>query len=233
LKPYSNTDNFIDLELTDEIKKEQIVTSFKKDIRNHSLLLTLNHVYMQKQIVSPVYKGPKGPKTTWDKTLDTLVIKLKEVGVSAPHIDLIEVVLSNNYKLVLDLPEAGQEDPINSRDENAKRSKKVKIRKYTGNGTLPLHESIVFKDGQTAFLTLDENGQPKYQTEIERPGIDLHPADTLDTHNPLPYIFELPDELNHYLERALRNWYCRNFSISNITEKSAASAGKIKILNRR
>jgi len=141
LKPYSNTDNFIDLELTDEIKKEQIVTSFKKDIRNHSLLLTLNHVYGQKQIVSPVYKGPKGPKTIWDKTLDTLVIKLKEVGVSAQHIDLIEDVLSNNYRLVLDLPEAGQEDPINSSiDVIAKRSKKVKIRKYTGNGTLPLHE---------------------------------------------------------------------------------------------
>jgi len=203
LKPYSNDDNFIDLELTDEIKKEQIVTSFRKDVRNHSLLLTLNHVYRQKQIVSPVYKGPKGPKTIWDKTLDTLVIKLKEVGVSAPHIDLIEDVLSNNYKLVLDLPEAGQEDPINSSiDVIAKRSKKVKIRKYTGNGTLPLHESIVFNDGQTAFLLLDENGQPKYQTEIERPGMMLHPADTLDTHNPLPYIFESPDELNHYLERA-------------------------------
>jgi hypothetical protein len=157
---------------------------------------------MQKQIVSPVYKGPKGPKTTWDKTLDTLVIKLKEVGVSAPHIDLIEDVLSNNYKLVLDLPEAGQEDPINSRDENATRSRKIKIRKYTGNGTLPLHESIVFNDGQTAFLLLDENGQPKYQTEIDRPGIILHPADTLDSQNPLPYIFQSPEELNHYLERA-------------------------------
>ena len=108
MKPNSNADNLIDLELTDEIKKEQIVTSFKKDKRINCLLLALNHVYEQKQISSPVYKGPKGPKTAWDKTLDTLVIKLKEVGVSAPHIDLIEDVLSNNYKLVLDLPEAGQ-----------------------------------------------------------------------------------------------------------------------------
>jgi hypothetical protein len=208
LKPYSNADNFIDLELTDEIKKEQIVTSFKKDIRNHSLLLTLNHVYGQKQIVSPVYKGPKGPKTTWDKTLDTLVIKLKEVGVSAPHIDLIEDVLSNNYKFVMELPEAGQEDPINSsKDENAKRSKKVKIRKYTGNETLPLHESIVFNDGQTAFLLLDENGQPRYETEIDRPGIILRPADTLDSQNPLPYTFQSPDELNHYLERARKETF--------------------------
>ena len=65
-----------------------------------------------------------------------------------------------------------------------------------------MHESVVFKDGQTAFISLDENGQPKYEIEIDRPGMILRPADNLDSQNPLPYIFESPDELNQYLERA-------------------------------
>ena len=162
MKPYSNADNFIDLELTDEITKEQIVTSFRKDKRTHCLLLTLNHVYKEKQIVSPVCKGPK-----WNQTVKTLVKKLEQIGVSAPHINLIEDVLNNNYEIV-SLTKDGQEDQLNNEDENTKRLKKVKIRKYTANGTLPLHELIVFKDGQTAFLMLEQNGQPKYQTEIER-----------------------------------------------------------------
>ena len=100
------------------------------------------------------------------------------------------------------LTEVGQEDRVNNRDENAKRPKIVSIRKYTGNGALPLYESIVFKDGQNAFLTLDENGQPKYQPEINRPDKVLRPADNLDSQNPLPYIFESPNELELYLERA-------------------------------
>ena len=89
---------------------------------------------------------------------------------------------------------------VNNIDEQP--PKPVKIRKYTGNGTLPLHESVVFKDGQTAFISLDENGQPKYEIEMNRPGMILLPADNLDSQNPLPYIFESPDELNQYLERA-------------------------------
>ena len=168
--------------------------SFKKDKRTNNLLLTLNHAYKQKQIISPVYEGHK-----WNDTVDTLVKRLKHSGVSDTHIQLIEDVLNNNYEIVL---EVGQEDQVNNIDENANRPKRVKIRKYTGNGTLPLHESVVFKDGQTAFISLDENGQPKYEIEMNRPGTILLPADNLDSQNPLPYIFESPDELNQYLERA-------------------------------
>ena len=168
--------------------------SFKKDKRTNNLLLTLNHAYKQKQIISPVFEGSK-----WIDTVDTLVKRLKHSGVSDTHILLIEDVLSNNYEIVL---EVGQEDHDNNIDENAKRPKPVKIRKYTGNGTLPLHESVVFKDGQTAFISSDENGHPKYEIEMNRPGMILLPADNLDSQNPLPYIFESPDELNQYLEIA-------------------------------
>ncbi|MGA7898592.1 MAG: hypothetical protein WCA39_06975 [Nitrososphaeraceae archaeon] len=191
MTPYTNAENFIDLPLTDELKKEQIVSSFKKDKRTNNLLLTLNHAYKQKQIISHVYEGHK-----WNDTVDTLNKKLKHSGVSDTHIRLIEDSLTDNYEIVLETEQA----QVNNIEEQP--PKPVKIRKYTGNGTLPLHEAIVFKDGQTAFLTLDENGRAKYETEINRPGMVLRPADNLDTQNPLPYIFESPDELNQYLERA-------------------------------
>ena len=194
----SNTEGerFIDLELTDEIKQLGIVISFRKDNRTNNLFLKLNHVYKQRQIISPIYEGPK-----WSETVDVLVKKLKDSGVSNEHRLLIEDVLNNNFEAVCGLSEATQEQDVNV-DESTKRPKKVKIRKYTGNGTLPLHESIVFRDGQTALLSLDENGQPKYDYEIDRPGMVLYPADNLETQNPLPYIFESSDELNQYLERA-------------------------------
>ncbi len=195
--PTTDAERFIDLQLTDEIKKEQVVTFFKLDKRTNNLFLKLHHIYRQKRIISPIYEGPK-----WNETVDTLVKKLRQSGVSAPHIDLIDDVLNNNYDIVLGITEAGQEDQVNDRDENGKRPRIVKIRKYTGNGTLPLHESVVFKNGQTAFISLDENGQPKYEIEMNRPGMILHPADNLDSQNPLPYIFESPDELNQFLERA-------------------------------
>ena len=191
MTPYTNAENFIDLPLTDELKKEQIVSSFKKDKRTNNLLLTLNHAYKQKQIISHVYEGHK-----WNDTVDTLNKKLKHSGVSDTHIRLIEDSLTDNYEIVLEIEQA----QVNNIEEQP--PKPVKIRKYTGNGTLPLHEAIVFKDGQTAFLTLDENGRAKYETEINRPGMVLRPADNLDSQNPLPYIFESPDELNQYLERA-------------------------------
>ena len=153
-------------------------------------MLTLNHAYKQKQIISHVYEGHK-----WNDTVDTLVKRLKHSGVSDTHIQLIEDTLNNNYEIVLEIEQA----QVNNIEEQP--PKPVKIRKYTGNGTLPLHESVVFKDGQTAFISLDENGQPKYEIEMNRPGTILLPADNLDSQNPLPYIFESPDELNQYLER--------------------------------
>ncbi len=203
----NNSECFIELELTDEIKKEQIVLSFRKDKRTNNLWLTLNHVYKQKQIISPVYEGHK-----WNETVHTFVKKLKRTGVSDKHIALTEDVLNYNYDSVLGLTEPEQEDHAYNRNEN--HSRPVKIRKYTGNGTLPLHESIVIRDGQTAFLSLDKDGQPRYHPEISRPGMTLIPSDTLDSHNPLPYLFESPDELELYLQRA------RNESLDSLYSKT-------------
>ena len=104
----TNSENFIDLPLTDELKKEQIVSSFKKDKRTNNLLLTLNHVYKQKQIISHVYEGHK-----WNDTVDTLNKKLKHSGVSDTHIRLIEDSLTDNYEIILEIEQA----QVNNIDE--------------------------------------------------------------------------------------------------------------------
>lgn len=46
--------NIIALELAEDVKQEQIVTSFVFDKRIESLRLSLNHKYNQKIIISPV-----------------------------------------------------------------------------------------------------------------------------------------------------------------------------------
>jgi hypothetical protein len=81
------------------------------------------------------------------------------------------------------------------------------VRNYTANGTLPLHESVIFADsGQAAFVYLDCNDDYKLKTAnyIERPDKILYPADNMDSQNPPPYVFASVEELKMYLESAKR-----------------------------
>ena len=77
------------------------------------------------------------------------------------------------------------------------------VRKYTANGSLPLHESVVFVDsGQSAFVYLDNDGKLQFVNQIERPDKILYPVDSLDSQNPLPYTFASPEELQMYVDLA-------------------------------
>ncbi len=210
----TDAERFTDLVLTDEINQLEILVSFRKDNRTNNLFLKLNHVYKQKLIISPIHEGSE-----WNETVNTLVKKLERNGVSDEHILLLEDVLSNNFDIVSSVAEGAQEQYCNTY-ENTKQVKKVIIRKYTGNGTLPLRESIVFRDGQTAFVSIAENGRPKYETTFERPEMVIYPTDTLDTHNPLPYIYESPDEFELYLQRA------RSETLDSLYLKTKAIYGK-------
>ena len=161
------------------------------------MLLTLKRICKRITIISHVFAGD------WSKTVDALTKQLKSRGLDNKHINLLEDVLSNNYEIILGLSEVGLGNDIS--DQNSGSNQRLKpsgIRKYTGNGTIPLHECIVFKDGQSVFVSLDANNKPIYESTIERPGKVLFPADNLDSQNPLPYIFESPQELELYLKRA-------------------------------
>ena len=127
---------------------------------------------------------------------------LRTSGISSDHILMIEDVLNTNYEIVIGVMESNQGDYAST---NGKKKEVCYIHKFTANGDMPLHESVVFTDsGQSAFVYLDNDGKPKFVTQIERPDKILYPADTIDSQNPLPYKFASPEELQEYLDQARR-----------------------------
>ena len=90
-----------------------------------------------------------------------------------------------------------------NKEDDIKR-KKIAINKYSGNGRLPLRESVVIGD-ISKFVTLqntDGNGmiEPIFSEEIETSTDILIPKGTIDTQTPLPYIFGSKAELSKYLK---------------------------------
>lgn len=90
--------------------------------------------------------------------------------------------------------------------DKKQRKQKVFIRKYTGNGTLPLHESAVIA-GQSTFLCLTDNDKFQCVPDIEGANKLFYPADTIDTQNPIPYNFKSIVELNNYLDLAKKETF--------------------------
>ena len=124
--------NNVILELTEQLQKEGIVISFVYNKKVNSLILSLNHIYDNKTIISPILN------TNWPKTSETFAKNLKHKRVKENHISQLCDVLDNNYEKVLDLNSSD-----NSNNEDQQQKKIYYIRKYTANNTLPLHESIV------------------------------------------------------------------------------------------
>jgi hypothetical protein len=60
-------------------------------------------------------------------------------GMTENHASMLCDIVDNNYEKILCIV-----DNTNEVDDNQqKRKPRVYIRKYTGNGTLPLHESVI------------------------------------------------------------------------------------------
>jgi hypothetical protein len=89
-------------------------------------------------------------------------------------------LLNNNYQKIL-----GISDDANEVDDDQQKRKPIFIRKYTGNGILPLHESVA----SSSFLHLGEDYKPQYTPTIKSANKIFYPLDTTDAQNPLPYIF--------------------------------------------
>jgi hypothetical protein len=199
---YDTTKNshLIPLELSEELKKEEIVNKFVKDTRTNSLVLSLNHKYKQKTLVFPI---PTAKKIDWAAITEKFAKKLRACEISLEHKLMLEDVMQVNCEIVVGLADnSNQQDAL----VNGKKKEVCYIHKYTANGDKPLHESVLFTDtGQPAFVYLDTNdGKPKLVNYIERPDKILYPADNLDSQNPLPYKFASLQELEIYLELAKR-----------------------------
>jgi hypothetical protein len=196
---HNTTDDshLIPLELSEELKKEEIVTKFVKDNRTNSVVLSLNHKYKQRTIVFPISSAKK---IDWAVTTEKFAKKLHACKISLEHILMLEDVMQVNFEIVIGFTEPSETDTYT----NGKKKEICYVHKYTANGDIPLHESVLFADtGQSAFVYLDSNdGKPKYVNYIERPDKILYPADNFDSQNPLPYKFASPQELEMYIELA-------------------------------
>ena len=189
--------NSISLELSAELIQEGIIEKFVKDNRINSVVLSLNHKYKKKNFI---YSIPPAKKLDWAHTVEKIAKSLRTGGVSPDHILMIEDVLNTNYEIVIGVVEPNQDDaPINGKKEVCY------IHKFTANGDMPLHESVVFTDsGQSAFVYLDSDGKLRFVNQIERSDKILFPADNMDSQNPLSYKFASPEELQNYVDLARR-----------------------------
>src|SRR5947209_676277 len=93
-KQEDNKDSVLQLMLTEEIKREEIVSSYIFDKEIANLSLELNHKYSKKKITSPL-------ESTWPKTMDTFIKELKRKRISADHISMICDVADNYGDTIL------------------------------------------------------------------------------------------------------------------------------------
>ena len=96
-----------------------------------------------------------------------------------------------------------QSDGKDEEDDDEKtKPKKISINKYSGNGRLPLHESIII--GETPlFVTLHDNMKTDYIPKLDTTfGITYYPNGTINTVTPLPYIFNSEMEFMKYVKLA-------------------------------
>ena len=187
--------HLIPMELSHELKNEEIITRFEKDMRTNSIILSLNHKYKEKNFIFTI----PTKRIDWTAIIDKIAKSLRAFGMSPEHMLMIEDVMQANYEIVIGISDTS--DQLNP--ENGKQKVECHIHKYTANGLLPLHESIVFTDsGQSAFVYLDNDGKLGIVSHIERPDKILYPADNMDSQNPLPYTFSSPEELQKYLDLA-------------------------------
>jgi hypothetical protein len=93
----NNTDGTnlpMQLELTDEVKQEQMVTSFVFDSETDNLSVHLNDKCGNKKITSPI-------ESTWPKTIETFVTQLGRKKISQEHIIMLCDVADNAAEKIL------------------------------------------------------------------------------------------------------------------------------------
>ncbi len=113
-------------------------------------------------------------------------------------------VNDEDYKKIIDVCDAkgNGKGKGNGKDKDQKEKKKIPLKKYTANGRLPLHESIIL-GLDSKFVTLDSQGKYQFKDSIYlNDSQELVPGDTIHTQNPLPYIFDSEEEFKEYLDLA-------------------------------
>lgn len=91
--------------------------------------------------------------------------------------------------------------------------RKIYVNKYSGNGRLPLHESVIIGI-IPEFVTLPPNSgldnggiEPTFLPGYESELVNYLPNGTVDSITPLPYVFSSEEEFKEYLKLAAKETY--------------------------
>ena len=90
----NSNDVILQLELTDEIRQQEIVTSYAYDIEIDCLCLELNHKYSKKKITSPI-------ESKWPTTMALFMKELERKGIDKRHITMLCDVIDNAANNIL------------------------------------------------------------------------------------------------------------------------------------
>lgn len=135
----TESDN-VELELTPKVKESGIVTSFVFQRSINSVIVTLNHVYDKKIIISSV------SSSDWGKIQDRLERRLKNQDIEKDHILQLIDTLDTNFEIIL----SSKEDD-SQRQEN---STPPREKKYTNDGD---NKSYSFDDWKNKLIQKYEN----------------------------------------------------------------------------
>ena len=105
----------------------------------------------------------------------------------------------------------GHEQDHGKKQNQNKNQYKIPIRKFSANGKIPLHESLVISS-TPMFATINNIGKIEYRSEIEVNGEIFIPNDAAYTSNPLPYIFDSKEEFEEYIQLARNETFDSLFS---------------------
>jgi hypothetical protein len=108
-----NTIIIMQVELTHELKQQEIVTTIIFNPETDNLSIALNHKYSEKKIISPV-------ESTWPKTIATLTKELQRKKISAGHITMLCDVADNAADKILKLRRNRQAEKEKEEENNQK-----------------------------------------------------------------------------------------------------------------
>jgi hypothetical protein len=204
------------LEISEELKNENIVSEIKYLVAQKNLKITFS-----KDFENIILDIPGNAKNwyTWTTKIEER-IKKEMPKLNGNQRMLIENTLKNNINLLLDAVDNHAKNlRNNNQKENEEIDSKVKtnyLKKYVFEGKL--YESILLNN-VPKFITLpsplqpssdnsnESDGKPnnipfELYDKIDVPGYSFYPNDTIVTLNPIPYSFESEDELKKYIELA-------------------------------
>ena len=200
------------LEISEDLKNENIVSEIKYIPTQKSLKISFSEVYDNETLY---IRGDVRNWYAWTAKIET-TLKKRMTKLNDNHCMLIENTIQNNLNLLLEAVTENRAIAFqgNNQKEKAeeKGAKTIQLKKYVLDGKL--YESIIL-DKNPKFISLvsssslsanntDEkpNDHIKFELfdKIDVPNYTFYPSDNLLTHNPHPYSFDSEDELGKYVD---------------------------------